>query len=101
MKRSRVNCETQLEDFTIEKQIGEGGFANIYLASTESGNKYALKKVLRGREKKENIEREVQAGLKLKHPNIAQFIGHFEDEKNDTLVFEYIRGTAINIFYLL
>ena len=98
MKRSRGKNEESLDDYTIGNQIGSGGFANIYVASKPDGTKYALKKIIKGKQKPENIEREINAGLLLRHPNVGQFVGHFEDEKSDALLFEYIRGNSRHIF---
>ena len=92
MKRSRVLFES-LDSFKIGEQIGEGGFASIYLASSEDGRyKYAMKKISKEKQQKENIDREVKAGQTLRHPNVAQFLAHFEDSNDDCLLFEYVKG---------
>ena len=74
------------------KQIGQGGFASIYLATAEDGSKVAVKAIAKNKNQQHNIVREVEAGVRLSHKNIAHFVEHFEDKQNDYLVYEFIQG---------
>ena len=77
---------------TILNKIGQGGFGEILLASTNDGRQYAIKKISRAKNQAENIAREARAGLQLSHKNIVHFVTQFDDADNDYLVFEYVKG---------
>lgn len=58
--------------YTIEKLLGEGGFAFVYLVRDDSGRRFALKKLLVTAEGVKNAMREVDAYRRFKHPNIIR-----------------------------
>lgn len=63
--------------YKIEKLLGEGGFAFVYLIRDESsGRAYALKKILvtSGEEGVKEAMREVEAYRRFRHPNIIQVL---------------------------
>ncbi len=77
---------------------GQGAFGEISMASDQNGNFCAIKKIGKNKNQFENIIREVRAGQVLCHPNIVKFVEHLEDEENDFLIFEYIRGNFFVYF---
>ena len=81
-----------LNNYSILKQIGEGGFGEVNLATTNDGREFAIKRILKSRNEEESIKREVAAGKKLEHSNIVRFENHIEDEESDNLIFEYVNG---------
>jgi serine/threonine protein kinase len=85
-----------MESLKIQPQrIGQGGFGSIFLAQNDDGDCFAVKKISKAKAQAHNIEREVRAGIALSHPNITNFICHSEDDSNDYMVFDYIRGNKI------
>jgi serine/threonine protein kinase/Flp pilus assembly protein TadD len=89
--------------FLIVKELGSGGFATTYLAvDKDSPNKakYAVKQ-LQPRFNSSSVwasakERLTTEAMVLqwlgKHPQIPEFIGHFEENKQFYLVLEFIEG---------
>lgn len=77
---------------TIEDLIGNGGFADVYLASADNGRQYAIKSIAKEIVQLDSIARELQAGELLHHPNVVKFSTYFHDEENHYLAFDYIPG---------
>ena len=75
----------------LQGLVGSGGFAEVFQCSTDTG-KYVLKTIPKDKMKIKNVEREVQAGQLLQHPNVVNFVTHFHDEKNYYLVLDFING---------
>lgn len=86
--------ESFIRSLSLKKQVGAGGFGKIFLSTNEQGS-YAVKAISKNRGQAHNIAREVKAGKTLKHKNITNFICHFEDENNDYMVFDFIKGKKI------
>jgi eukaryotic-like serine/threonine-protein kinase len=84
--RKTLRAKQKLGKYTIEKKLGEGGFATVYQARDEiEGIKVALKiphaHLLTGAAL-EDFRREVRLVAQLEHPNIlplktAEFIGEY------------------------
>jgi serine/threonine protein kinase len=89
-------AEDLVSSLSIEDSIGSGGFADVYLASSRSGELYAVKGISKEIADIESVKREVEAGHLLNHPNIVKFITYFHDELNYYIVFEYLPGTKNN-----
>ena len=91
-----------LEDFGVGKSIGRGKFGNVYLAKQKSTSKggqtttVALKTMhksaLINAGIVHNLRREVEIQSRLKHPNIVQLYGYFENAKTVSLILQYITG---------
>ena len=63
--------------YKVEKLLGEGGFAFVYLIrDTSSGRLFALKKILvtTGQDGIQTAMREVEAYRRLRHPNIIKLL---------------------------
>jgi len=91
-----------LEDFSVGKSIGRGKFGNVYLAKqklTSKGGqtttvalKTLHKSALINAKIVHNLRREVEIQSRLKHPNIVQLYGYFENTKTVSLILQYIEG---------
>jgi serine/threonine protein kinase len=86
--------ESFIKSLSLKQQVGAGGFGKIFLARNDEGC-YAVKAISKSKGQAHNIAREVQAGRTLKHKNITNFICQFDDESNDYMVFDFIKGKMI------
>ncbi len=87
--------------YTIEKLIGEGATATVYLARDERLARRVAIKVLLPYVKataKARFSREAQSAAALNHPNIMGIYDEVEDEDYHFLVVEYIEGTSLTEF---
>lgn len=84
------------EDFIIEKKLGGGKFGTVYRAyHTKTGTVYALKKIEK-KMLKENMFidqflREVKIQSFLKHRNVMELYGIFDDEKHIYMILELMQ----------
>ena len=89
--------EPTIKDFQIKKEIGNGSFGRVYLAShIKTKVDYAIKII--DKRNKTNIEgkpyfrREIEIMYKIRHPNCVRLFGNFEDENYCYFIMEYIPG---------
>lgn len=86
--------------YEIEKLIGEGGMANVYLAQDTILDRKVAVKVLRGdlagdEKFVRRFQREALSASSLSHPNIVEIYDVGEDEGNFYIVMEYIEGKTL------
>ena len=86
--------------YEIEKLIGEGGMANVYLARDTILDRKVAVKVLRGdlagdEKFVRRFQREALAASSLSHTNIVEIYDVGEDEGNFYIVMEYIEGKTL------
>lgn len=85
----------QVGPYRIERLLGRGGMAIVYLASGPDGP-VALKRLnpllLREPEVHERFRREAALGARLRHPHVVRTLGV---EGEDCLVMEYIEGQTL------
>jgi serine/threonine protein kinase len=97
--RNNSKANSFADNYTFERSLGFGSFGHVSLfRCLKSKMKYAVKSIPKGKLQKFNIEREVEAGYTLCHPNIVPFIDHYEDDQFDHLVFEYVEGLDMFTF---
>jgi serine/threonine protein kinase/transcriptional regulator with XRE-family HTH domain len=101
--------DEEIGGFRLLRRIGEGGAAEVFLATpvsatpfAESGMPVALKRyrptVLQDKAQRERIRREFQVGSTLRHPNLVPIYA-FDDGSRDTpahLVMEYVDGLPLD-----
>lgn len=86
--------------YEIEKLIGEGGMANVYLARDTILDRKVAVKVLRGdlagdEKFVRRFQREALSASSLSHPNIVEIYDVGEDDGNFYIVMEYIEGKTL------
>ncbi|KAJ2823586.1 Serine/threonine-protein kinase env7 [Coemansia erecta] len=82
--------------YRVERQLGTGGFSHVFLASdADTGQQYAIKKMVchSGTDALELAQREIDAGRRFVHPNIAPLI--------DSSVSEHAQGSAVHMVFPL
>jgi serine/threonine-protein kinase len=86
--------------YRIERRIGSGGMANVYLAEDETLGRRVAIKVLHQRyaEDSQFIERflrEASAAAKLNHPNIVQVYDRGQAASTYYIAMEYVDGMTL------
>lgn len=86
--------------YEIEKLIGEGGMANVYLAHDTILDRKVAVKVLRGdlagdEKFVRRFQREALSASSLSHPNIVEIYDVGEDDGNFYIVMEFIEGKTL------
>lgn len=88
-----------LNNFECGKQIGSGGFGDIYLArESKHGNIVALKVLSKGDiefEYEEVLLAEILIQAKLQHDNILPVFSFFYDDLNIYLILEYVADGSL------
>lgn len=98
--QSRVSPGAIIDDFVLEKEIGEGGLATVYLAHQMSLDRPAAVKILReqyasNRAFIADFLKEARSAAQLNHPNIVQAFAVGEDEGIHFFAMEYVQGTSL------
>ena len=98
--KKKLNVGNKLSDFNIEKQIGKGNFASVYLVKSKITNKvYAMKEIKAERYSNESQRKEVQKEIKLlenlDHPNIITYFSSFSEDGNFYIITEYLNGGSL------
>jgi serine/threonine protein kinase len=92
-----------MDEFNILSTVGKGGYSSVVLAEhKKTKRKYAIKcafKIKKGKDRSERTRTEIKVLKKLKHPNIIQLKGTFEDSETIFLVLEYIPGKDCSKFF--
>ncbi len=77
-------------------RIGEGRYGSVYEGvSKASGEKRAIKVLLKVRQPRAEVLREVQHLRELDHPNVIKLYDIYESSKLISLVFEYCEGGTL------
>lgn len=90
--------------YTIQKQIGEGSFAKVYLGTNkQTGASFAVKafskEFLSSQEKgKDSIKNEIDILTTLKHTNVIRLVEVNESVNSLYLVLEYLQGGNLSDF---
>jgi eukaryotic-like serine/threonine-protein kinase len=89
---------SQVLGYTVERQLGQGGFGTVYLASCE-GQRCALK-LLHLPRVGERAEREVSILTRLRHPNVVGILGHgywpMAQPQFAVIAMEYVDGRRLD-----
>ncbi|CAD8211311.1 unnamed protein product [Paramecium pentaurelia] len=89
--------------YELEKLVGNGSFASVYIAKKKSdGSKVAIKAFLKKMLIKKNpnswrltIENEIKVMKSLDHPSILKFYDHFENRAQSYIVMSLARGGTL------
>lgn len=92
--RPHLPKELDLHMFEIGKPLGKGKFGRVYLAKERSSGFICALKVLHKSELQQGkvekqVRREIEIQSNLRHPNILQLYGHFQDDDKIFLVLEF------------
>ncbi|KAI4328486.1 hypothetical protein L6164_020838 [Bauhinia variegata] len=98
-------CDWEIEpselDFSNSTRIGKGSFGEI-LKALWRGTPVAVKRILPSlsddRLVIQDFRHEVNLLVKLRHPNIVQFLGAVTERKPLMLVTEYLRGGDLHMY---
>ncbi|MBN8465173.1 serine/threonine protein kinase [Corallococcus exiguus] len=86
--------------YTVERQLGQGGFGTVYLARN-AGQPFALKLLYLPRAG-ERVEREVSILLKLHHPHVVSLQGYGlwppREPRFAIIVMEYVDGRSLDVW---
>ncbi len=98
--QTRLSPTAVLGDFVIEKELGRGGLATVYLAHQISLDRSAALKVLfpqfsADREFIVSFIKEARVAAQLNHPNIVQAYAVGEDEGIHYFAMEYVQGHTL------
>lgn len=93
-QKKQPNHQWSLKDFDIGKKLGSGKFGNVYLAREKSSKFIVALKVLFKEEIKKadiqnQVRREIEIQIHLRHPNILRMYGYFHDNSHIYLILEY------------
>ena len=85
-----------IDEFNLLEEVGKGGYSFVHLVEHKrTKKKYALKCAARFKKGKDRSERtytEIKVLQKIKHENIINLKGWFEDKDTIYLVLDYIPG---------
>jgi len=77
--------------YNIQKCIGEGGFSFVYLATDNTGQKYAIKKMLiQTPEQKKEAMAEIDVMKKVKHEHVLELIAYDEVPHEKVADYSYV-----------
>ncbi len=96
--QSGLQTGDKLGEFVIQRKIGEGGLAEIFLAHQRSLNRYVAIKILRKKtcddeELVARFEREATTLAKMSHPNIVHVIDRGESDGRLWFAMQLVEGT--------
>jgi serine/threonine-protein kinase len=84
--------------YTVDRQIGQGGMANLYLATDPTLGRPVAVKVLReadSEELRERFLREARTVAAMNHPNIVSVFDVGEFEGGLFIAMEYLSGETL------
>ena len=85
-----------INGFTLQRQLGVGGMAEVWYAENRIGRKAAVKVLLPKLCQDENVVSrfltEAKVMVKLDHPNIRQVLDYGEIDGRPAIVMEYLEG---------
>ena len=95
--------ENRVHNYMFGRQIGEGAYAVVRIATSRDNNqKYAIKVYdktkLSDINRQRSVRREVVLLQKMNHPNIVKLIEAFETESHVYLVMENVSGGSLHSY---
>ncbi|KAI9125639.1 hypothetical protein K1719_003057 [Acacia pycnantha] len=94
------DIERATNQFSIENQIGEGGFGIVYKGILPDGEEIAVKRRSKGSKQGfKEFKNETTLNAKLQHVNLVRLVGYCNDREEQMLVYEYMPNKSLD-FYL-
>jgi serine/threonine-protein kinase len=93
-------AELLAERYEVEREVGSGGMARVYLARDTLLERRVALKVLDARHAGdpayvERFRAEARAAARLQHPNVVGVIDRGEDGGREFIVYEYVEGDSL------
>src|SRR6476661_646226 len=82
--------------YTLEEELGRGGFGTVYGASAGGGERVAVKVFSRSEGLATRADREARTARKLDHPNIHTVLGVEGDDEHVYLVSRLVEGERLD-----
>ncbi len=82
--------------YTLEEELGRGGFGTVYGASGDGGERVAVKVFSRSEGLATRADREARTARKLDHPNIHSVLGVEGDDEHVYLVSRLVDGERLD-----
>jgi hypothetical protein len=82
--------------YTLEEELGRGGFGTVYGASGGAGERVAVKVFSRSEGLAPRADREARTARKLDHPNIHTVLGVEGDDDHVYLVSKLVEGERLD-----
>ncbi|MDP9260065.1 MAG: protein kinase, partial [Actinomycetota bacterium] len=100
MSARRVRSGNSTERYAVERVIGRGGMATVYLARDRTLRRSVALKVLAphlaaDEAFRARFLREARLAARLTHPNVVQVYDVGEDERGPFIVMEYVEGETL------
>ncbi|KAK8880351.1 hypothetical protein M9Y10_003018 [Tritrichomonas musculus] len=102
----QVDCCIDLNNYTLLKKIGDGGFADVYkVKDKETSEIFAAKVFLHNIEDTSEVEkiqlkREIEIMNRMNHPSIIKIIGYskydFKGEEKPTIIMEFAKNDSLS-----
>eukprot|EP01028_Stygiella_incarcerata_P007282 TRINITY_DN3007_c0_g1_i2.p1 TRINITY_DN3007_c0_g1~~TRINITY_DN3007_c0_g1_i2.p1 ORF type:complete len:232 (-),score=51.80 TRINITY_DN3007_c0_g1_i2:58-753(-) len=83
------------EDYELGKELGSGHFAVVKVAKNKKTHEECAVKIIEKGHvdvRKEAVWNEIDIMTRIRHPNLVELRGMYEDKKKVYLVLEYLRG---------
>ncbi|XP_023766974.1 G-type lectin S-receptor-like serine/threonine-protein kinase At4g27290 [Lactuca sativa] len=86
-------------NFSIDNQIGEGGFGPVYKGVLEDGKVVAIKRLSEtSQQGHEEFQNEVICIAKLQHRNLVKLLGYCIHGNEKILIYEYMDNKSLDSF---
>ena len=88
------NQNNLTEIYNVEKQLGEGGYGQVFLVRHKKMNLLRAMKIIsvNSKNEEEQTDEEIELLKQLDHPNIVKLFEYFSDEDKYYLITEYCKG---------
>ena len=90
----RKNINNLSEVYKVERQLGEGGYGQVFLVRHRKMNLLRAMKIIpvNSKNEEEKTDEEIELLRQLDHPNIVKIFEYFSDDDKYYLITEYCKG---------